>query len=85
MSAAVYLTGPESIDEMSTDEALDQFVSNVLVTTNVMWAASYFDDIDMSEDIGLVANNLHIEALYLRRRIDREGNERHEKFKKEHP
>ena len=85
MSEAVYLTGVESIDEMSTSEALDQFVSTVLATTNVMWAAANFSEVEMSEDIGTVANNLHNEALYLRRRLDRETDKRLEEYKKEHP
>ncbi len=72
-------------NEMSTQEALDQFVSHVLATTNVMWAAANFDDVNMSEDIGLVANNLHYEAFYLRRRLDREIDERLEEFEKQHP
>ena len=85
MSAAAYLTGIESIDEQSTSEALNQFVTNVLSTTNVMWAASISEDIDLTEDIGMVANNLYNEALYLRRRLDRETGKRLEEYKKEHP
>ncbi len=85
MSEAAYLTGIDSIDEQSTSEALNQFVTNVLSTTNVMWAASSFSEIDMSEDIGQVANNLYNEALYLRRRLDRETTKRLEEYKKEHP
>ena len=66
MTGAAYLTGVKSIDEEHVNEVIDQFVSQVLATTNVMWAAANFHDVNMSEDIGIVANNLHYEALYLR-------------------
>ncbi len=85
MSAAVYLTGIESIDEMETSEALDNFVSRVLATTNVMWAAANFSEVNMSEDIGKVANDLYSEALYLRRRLDRQLEERMKQIEKDRP
>ena len=83
MTEATFLTASESILEVSTQEALDQFVSNVLATTNVMWAAANFGQVNVSEDIGIVANNLHYEALYLRRRLDRECDERMAQIEKQ--
>ncbi len=85
MSEAAYLDGDRSVDEMEISEALSNFVSRVLATTNVMWAASNFSEVNMSEDIGLVANNLHNEAFYLRQRLDSEIDKRLEELKKLHP
>ena len=70
-------------EDLASD--LDLFVSNVLATTNIMWAASNFAEVDMSEDIGLVANNLHNEAFSLRQRLDREIEQSLEEFEKQHP
>ncbi|MCH8853075.1 MAG: hypothetical protein IID41_10545, partial [Planctomycetes bacterium] len=64
---------------------LDQFVTTVLATTNIMWAAANFDEINMEESLGIVADDLHTEALYVRRRLDREAKEHWAKLVKEHP
>ncbi len=85
MTEAAYKTGPDAIDDRDLPDALDSFVSHVLATANVMWAAARFDDVNMSEDLGTVANNLHNEAWSLRKRLDKRLDERMEEIYKDRP
>ena len=65
-------------------DALDSFVSHVMATADLIWAASDHDGIG-AESIGKVAYNLSSEAFYLRNRLDKRTEERMEQIYKERP
>ena len=43
MSEAKYMTGFDSLEEPSTDDLIDQFVTTVLTTTDLMQMAAEHD------------------------------------------
>ena len=81
MTAAAY-------SDLAADEdlpdALDSFVSHVMATADLIWAASGHDGIG-DDSIGKVAYNLSSEASYLRGRLDRQLEERMAQIYKERP
>ena len=85
MSESANKTVLDETDDRDLYSDLVDFVSHVSATANVMWAAANFDDVNMSEDLGKVANNLHNDAWHLLKRIDRRQDERMEQIYKDRP
>ena len=65
-------------------DALDSFVSHVMATADLIWAASDHDGLS-DDSIGKVAYNLSNEASYLRTRLDRRTEERVAQIYEERP
>ncbi len=84
MSEAKYMTGVDSLQVSDTDDLIDQFVTTVLTTADLMQMVAEHDGIQI-EALGRAAADLWSEALYVRRRLDRESEVQVAEFKKTRP
>ncbi len=76
MTEAAY---SDLMDDGDLTDSLMSFVSHVMATADLIWAASDHDAIN-TDTIGLVAYNLSAEASYMRKRLDRQSDERMEEI-----
>lgn len=81
MTKAAY---SDLMDDGDLPDALSSFVSHVMATADLIWAASDHDAIS-TDTIGLVAYNLSAEASYMRNRLDKRLAERMEQIYEERP
>ena len=81
MTEAAY---SDLMDDGDLTDSLMSFVSHVMATADLIWAASDHDAIN-TDTIGLVAYNLSAEASYMRHQLNKRSEERMEEIEKERP